>query len=140
MARHLAIALFLARASIQTQAQYRVDFLVQMVLALFWVVWNVAPLWLVFEIRPEVAGWTRPQAMLVMSAFLILKAVLEGLITPNLVALVDRIRTGTLSINGGVWYSADVPFGGYKASGIGREMGLAGFEEYLETKAIAEAI
>ena len=50
-----------------------------------------------------------------------------------------RIRTGTLSINGGVWYSADVPFGGYKASGIGREMGVAGFEEYLETKAIAQA-
>ena len=51
-----------------------------------------------------------------------------------------RIRTGTLSINGGVWYSADVPFGGYKASGIGREMGVAGFEEYLETKAIAQGI
>lgn len=96
MARHLAIALFLARASIQTQAQYRVDFLVQLALAVFWVIWNVAPLWLVFEIRPELAGWTRPQAMLVMSAFLIQKAVLEGLITPNLVALVDRIRTGTL--------------------------------------------
>ena len=32
---------------------------------------------------------------------------------------------------------ADVPFGGYKQSGIGREMGVAGFEEYLETKAIA---
>ena len=31
----------------------------------------------------------------------------------------------------------DVPFGGYKQSGIGREMGVAGFEEYLETKAIA---
>lgn len=55
-------------------------------------------------------------------------------------AAARRIRTGTLSINGGVWYSADVPFGGYKASGIGREMGVAGFEEYLETKAIAEAI
>ena len=50
-----------------------------------------------------------------------------------------RIRTGTLSINGGVWYSADVPFGGYKHSGIGREMGVAGFEEYLETKSIAIA-
>ena len=30
------------------------------------------------------------------------------------------IRTGTMSINGGVWYGADVPFGGYKQSGIGR--------------------
>ena len=35
---------------------------------------------------------------------------------------------------------ADVPFGGYKQSGIGREMGVAGFEEYLETKAIAEGV
>ncbi len=51
-----------------------------------------------------------------------------------------RIRTGTMSVNGGLWYGADVPFGGYKQSGIGREMGVAGFEEYLEQKAMAEAI
>jgi len=49
-----------------------------------------------------------------------------------------RIRTGTLSVNGAVWYAADAPFGGYKQSGIGREMGVAGFEEYLETKLVAE--
>ena len=53
-------------------------------------------------------------------------------------AVARRIRTGTMSINGGVWYGGDVPFGGYKASGIGREMGVAGFEEYLETKSVAE--
>ena len=55
-------------------------------------------------------------------------------------AVARGVRTGTMSVNGGVWYSGDVPFGGYKASGIGREMGVQGFEEYLETKAIAEAI
>jgi aldehyde dehydrogenase (NAD+) len=49
-----------------------------------------------------------------------------------------RVRTGTLAVNGGVWFSADAPFGGYKQSGIGREMGVAGFEEYLETKLVAE--
>ncbi|HEV7192606.1 MAG TPA: aldehyde dehydrogenase [Jatrophihabitantaceae bacterium] len=49
-----------------------------------------------------------------------------------------RIRTGTISVNGGVWFSADAPFGGYKQSGVGREMGVAGFEEYLETKLVAE--
>ena len=48
-----------------------------------------------------------------------------------------RVRAGTINVNGGVWYSADAPFGGYKQSGNGREMGLAGFEEYLETKTIA---
>ncbi|MBE9373793.1 aldehyde dehydrogenase [Saccharopolyspora sp. HNM0983] len=49
-----------------------------------------------------------------------------------------RVRSGTLAINGGVWFNPDAPFGGYKQSGIGREMGVAGFEEYLETKLIAE--
>lgn len=51
-----------------------------------------------------------------------------------------RIRTGTMSINGGVWYGPDVPFGGYKQSGLGREMGLAGFEEHLEMKSFAEPV
>ncbi len=54
------------------------------------------------------------------------------------VAVGDRIRTGTIGINGGLWFSPDVPFGGYKQSGVGRESGVAGFEEYLETKSIAE--
>ncbi|MEO8814509.1 MAG: aldehyde dehydrogenase [Mycobacterium sp.] len=54
--------------------------------------------------------------------------------------VVSRLRTGTLNVNGGVWYCADAPFGGYKQSGIGREMGLAGFEEYLEIKLIAEGV
>jgi aldehyde dehydrogenase (NAD+) len=53
-------------------------------------------------------------------------------------AVARRIRTGTMSVNGGVWYGPDVPFGGYKQSGIGREMGLAGLDEFLERKALAE--
>ncbi|MBI3226716.1 MAG: aldehyde dehydrogenase [Mycolicibacterium cosmeticum] len=52
-------------------------------------------------------------------------------------AVASRLRVGTVNVNGGIWYSADAPFGGYKQSGVGREMGVAGFEEYLETKLIA---
>jgi aldehyde dehydrogenase (NAD+) len=51
-------------------------------------------------------------------------------------AIARRLRTGTLSVNGGQWFHVDSPFGGYKQSGIGRENGLLGFEEYLETKVI----
>ncbi len=54
-------------------------------------------------------------------------------------AVAARMRVGTVNVNGGVWYSADAAFGGYKQSGIGREMGVPGFEEYLETKLIATA-
>lgn len=52
-------------------------------------------------------------------------------------AVAKRIRTGTLNINGANFFAADAPFGGYKQSGIGREMGVMGFEEYLETKTVA---
>ena len=52
-------------------------------------------------------------------------------------AVARRIRAGTVNVNGGNFYGADAPFGGYKQSGLGREMGREGFEEYLETKTIA---
>ena len=53
-------------------------------------------------------------------------------------AVARRMRTGTVSVNGGMYYAPDVPFGGYRQSGVGREMGKAGFEEYLEIKSLAE--
>jgi aldehyde dehydrogenase (NAD+) len=54
------------------------------------------------------------------------------------VRVANRIRTGTIGINGGLWFSPDMPFGGYRQSGVGRESGVAGFEEYLEIKSLAE--
>ncbi len=51
--------------------------------------------------------------------------------------MAKRIRTGSVGVNGGMCIAGDIPFGGYKASGIGREWGLEGIEEYLETKMVA---
>jgi aldehyde dehydrogenase (NAD+) len=51
-------------------------------------------------------------------------------------AIARKIRTGTIGVNGGVWYGADAPFGGYKGSGIGRQNGIEGFNTYLETKTV----
>ncbi len=52
-------------------------------------------------------------------------------------AVAGRIRTGTVSINGGMIYGPDLPFGGFKDSGIGRQNGIAGFDQYLEVKSLA---
>jgi aldehyde dehydrogenase (NAD+) len=52
-------------------------------------------------------------------------------------AVAARIRAGQVHINNPPW-SPDAPFGGYKRSGNGREYGVEGLEEYLETKAILE--
>jgi len=47
----------------------------------------------------------------------------------------SRLRTGNVHLNG-AQASFDAPFGGYKQSGNGREWGVNGFEEFLETKAV----
>ena len=49
-------------------------------------------------------------------------------------AVARRIRAGSFSVNGGNYFGADSPFGGFKQSGVGREMGVAGLEEFLERK------
>ncbi|MEM7520010.1 MAG: aldehyde dehydrogenase family protein [Pseudomonadota bacterium] len=49
-----------------------------------------------------------------------------------------KLRAGVIMVNGGAG-DYDVPFGGYKESGNGREGGPMGFHEYLETKAITKA-
>jgi acyl-CoA reductase-like NAD-dependent aldehyde dehydrogenase len=53
------------------------------------------------------------------------------------IGVARRIRAGTISVNGGMYYGPDAPFGGCKQSGVGREMGVAGLEEYLEGKTLA---
>jgi len=48
-----------------------------------------------------------------------------------------RMRCGAVSVNDGSSITGDLPFGGVKGSGMGREWGLEGIEEFLDTKAIA---
>ena len=51
------------------------------------------------------------------------------------VAVARRIRTGQVEVNGGA-FNPNAPFGGYKQSGIGREYGAFGLEEFLEVKSL----
>jgi aldehyde dehydrogenase (NAD+) len=55
---------------------------------------------------------------------------------PKAIALAKRIRTGTVWINDFHLLNARAPFGGYKQSGVGREMGPHGLLEYTQVKHI----
>ena len=48
-----------------------------------------------------------------------------------------RMRAGAISVNGGLSITGDLPFGGFKCSGVGREWGREGIEEFLDSKVIA---
>ncbi|KHO24948.1 aldehyde dehydrogenase family protein [Mycolicibacterium setense] len=58
-----------------------------------------------------------------------------GATDDDAIAFARQVQTGQLDINGGA-YNPAAPFGGYKKSGIGRELGRFGFEEYLQTKSL----
>jgi aldehyde dehydrogenase (NAD+) len=62
--------------------------------------------------------------------------VMSGSVEHSL-AVARRLRAGFIGLNGTAPYGADTPFGGYKASGIGRQNGVAGFDQYTEIKSVS---
>jgi len=76
--------------------QYRVDFLVRGLIAFLWSALTLIPLLVVFGVRKEVAGWSFPESLVVVGWFTLLRAVLEGAISPSLTAVVEHVRKGTL--------------------------------------------
>ncbi len=49
----------------------------------------------------------------------------------------EALEYGIIGLNDGAFSTAQAPFGGYKESGLGREGGLEGIEEFLETKFVS---
>ncbi|WP_232835938.1 aldehyde dehydrogenase family protein [Actinocorallia populi] len=66
-----------------------------------------------------------------------LSAGVYGADVERAMAMARRFRTGTVSVAGAAWFDVESPFGGYKQSGLGREWGTEGLEDFLEVKTIA---
>ena len=94
--RYARLLLVQLRTSLTLAVQYRFDFFLEGVLALLWLGITLVPLMVVFAQRTTVAGWSYPEALVVVGLFSVLKAVLDGAITPSLNHVVDGIRKGTL--------------------------------------------
>lgn len=96
MRRYLELFFIQVKAATLLSLQYRVDFLIQGVMALFWCGTALVPLLVLFSQRTGVAGWSAPEAMLVVGFFMALKGFLVGVIQPSLSNVVEHIRKGTL--------------------------------------------
>lgn len=84
------------RTSALVAAQYRYDFLIDGAISLFWTATALVPLFVVFDRRESIAGWSEGEALLVVGWFTLLQGVLEGAINPSLTTVVEHIRKGTL--------------------------------------------
>ena len=82
------------RTSTVTAMQYRVDFVIEGAMSVYWLAWNLVPLLVLYGQRDSVAGWDFPSALVVIAWFTALRGLLEGAINPSLVGVVEKIRTG----------------------------------------------
>ena len=95
MIRWEAVAALL-RTALITAMQYRASFWGEAGMALVWTAWTVLPLFVVFDQTAGVAGWTRQESLLVVGFFVIMDGVLSAFVEPNLRAVVEHVRRGTL--------------------------------------------
>lgn len=96
MASTLRVVSGLLRASLVTSMQYRLDFVLDSIGGLLRTLAALGPIVLLFSVSDGVLGWTTADIAMVMGLYLVLHAFLASLIEPNLGAIVEAIRTGTL--------------------------------------------
>jgi ABC-2 type transport system permease protein len=96
MMRLLRVVRAQLRASLSLALQYRLEFVVEGLLALLWMAVTLVPLLVVFGARSSVAGWSFAEMLVVLGWFVALKGVLEGTLSPSLLQVVDHVRKGTL--------------------------------------------
>src|SRR5262249_38491385 len=95
MTRYLRLLAIPLRVRLASAMAYRANFLIEGVMSLVWVALTLLPLTVVFGSRPTVAGWDAWSALIVMAYFLAVNAVIAGIISPSLVDLVEKIRSGS---------------------------------------------
>jgi ABC-2 type transport system permease protein len=95
MIRYVRLAIVQLRMSAAAGMAYRADFLLEGVMTIAWMALTLLPLLVLYRGRETVAGWDFPSALIVVAYFMALRAMLEGVISPSLVDLVERIRSGS---------------------------------------------
>jgi ABC-2 type transport system permease protein len=94
MKRYLRLFLVQMRISVAAGMAYRADFLLEGLMAIAWMGLTLLPLFVLYSSSRGVPGWDAPSALIVISYFLAVRAVLEGVVSPSFVDLVERIRSG----------------------------------------------
>lgn len=94
MKKYLKLFTIQLRISAASAMAYRANFLIEGVMTVAWLGLTLLPLAVLYSERTEVAHWDAPSALIVMAYFTAVRAVLEGVVSPSIVDLVERIRSG----------------------------------------------
>lgn len=96
MLRYARLLAIQFRTSALLGMQYRLDFILDALMTLFWTGSSLVPLVVLFHQRSDIGGWAWPQALLVVGFFTMLRGLIEGGIQPALQNVVELVRKGML--------------------------------------------
>ncbi len=84
------------RTSIQTDMEYRADFITRLFASLLGLLATAGSLSVAFQYAGNLKGWTLPQAFVLMSVYYLMDGLIETFIAPNMREIMVQVREGTL--------------------------------------------
>ncbi len=95
MLKHLKLLQIFWRYSILKELEYRVNFLTNAFMSIFWLVWGIIGATIFFAHRDQIGGWTYYQVLVVLGLFSIFTGIMEAFFRPNIMAMIEAVRDGT---------------------------------------------
>ncbi|MFU8875404.1 ABC transporter permease [Micromonospora sp. SL4-19] len=95
-ARHARILGICWRAAVASEVEYRFNFVSNVALSTFWMVWAALGASVYFRFTGSVAGWAHAEVLVVIGLFFALNGLRQALLQPNLERMTDYVRRGTL--------------------------------------------
>jgi len=93
--RYLRLLTIFYKYSIISELEYRVEFLANVFMSVFWLAWAIVSVAIFFLHTDEIGDWTWPEVLMVVALFTLFSGVMEALLRPNVGAVLDQVRDGT---------------------------------------------
>jgi len=83
------------RYSILKELEYRVNFITNAFMTVFWLTWGIIGATIFFAHVDEIGGWTYYQVLVVLGLFSMFTGIMEALFRPNITSMIEQVRDGT---------------------------------------------
>ncbi len=94
--RYLKLLSIFYKNSILKELEYRVNFIANIFMSVLWLVWGIVGVTIFFLHRDTLGDWTYPEVLIVVGLFTFFNGLMEALLRPNVGAVIEQIRDGTL--------------------------------------------
>jgi ABC-2 type transport system permease protein len=93
--RYLKLLTIFYKYSLLKDLEYRVNFLANIFMSVFWFVWAIVGVGVFFLHRDKMGDWSYPEVLMVVALFALFNGIMEALLRPNVGAVIEQVRDGT---------------------------------------------